>query len=188
MANTDAPNGFTPAYHLTGGTIRSQEMRIADGYAANIFNGDAVKLAADGTIQVAAAGDSLVGVFAGCSYTKADGEIVFSKYWPTGTDVAGSYATAYVYDDPKIVFRAQFDGASGIADIGQMADLVAGTGSTTTGRSAFEISSTTGTTTAQLRILDFVNSPSNDPASANAEAYVQIVEHEYAESPVGSGI
>ena len=30
MANVNAPNGFTPAYHLTGGTIRSKEYRIAD--------------------------------------------------------------------------------------------------------------------------------------------------------------
>lgn len=188
MANLDAPNGFTPAYHLTGGTVRSSEMRIADQYATSIFSGDLVKLVATGTIEVAAAGDSVVGVFAGCSYTAADGEVKFSKYWPASTDVKGAYATAYVYDDPKIVFRAQFDGASGIADIGQMADMVAGTGNTTTGRSGQEISSTTGTATAQLRILDFVGSPGNDPASNNAEAFVQIVEHEYAESPVGSGI
>jgi hypothetical protein len=188
MANTDAPNGFTPAYHLSGGTIRMKEYRIADGYATSIFNGDMVKLVAAGVVEQADAGDSVVGVFAGCQYTQANGEIKFSKHWPASTDVAGSYATAYVYDDPMIVFTAQFDGASGIADIGQMADIVVGTGNTSTGRSASEISSTTGTTTAQLRILDFVDSPDNDPASDNAVAYVQINEHEYNESAAASGI
>ena len=31
MANTDAPDGFTPAYHMYGGTIRPARMRIASG-------------------------------------------------------------------------------------------------------------------------------------------------------------
>ncbi len=189
MANVNAPNGFTPAYHLTGGTIRSKEYRIADDYATAIFSGDLVKLVAGGTIEVAGEGDSVIGVFAGCSFTKDNGEITFSKHWPAAQSVSGSYATAYVYDDPSIVYAAQMEGASGIADIGQLADMDdANSGSTVTGRSAQQISSTTGTSTAQLRILDFVNTPDNDPASNYARVYVQIVEHEYAEAPVGSGV
>jgi hypothetical protein len=189
MANVNAPNGFTPAYHLTGGTIRSKEYRIADDYATAIFSGDLVKLVAGGTIEVAGEGDSVIGVFAGCSFAKDNGEITFSKHWPAAQSVSGSYATAYVYDDPSIVYAAQMEGASGIADIGQLADMDdANSGSTVTGRSAQQISSTTGTSTAQLRILDFVNTPDNDPASNYARVYVQIVEHDYAESPAGTGI
>ena len=37
MANTDAPNGFTPAYHIYGGTIRPAEMRIASGTSTSIL-------------------------------------------------------------------------------------------------------------------------------------------------------
>jgi len=146
-------------------------------------------LVAGGTIEVAGEGDSVIGVFAGCSFAKDNGEITFSKHWPAAQSVSGSYATAYVYDDPSIVYAAQMEGASGIADIGQLADMDdANSGSTVTGRSAQQISSTTGTSTAQLRILDFVNTPDNDPASDYARVYVQIVEHEYAESPAGTGI
>ena len=29
MANVNSPNGFTPAYHMTGGTIRPSEFEIA---------------------------------------------------------------------------------------------------------------------------------------------------------------
>ena len=29
MANVNAPDGFTPAYHMYGGTIRPARMRIA---------------------------------------------------------------------------------------------------------------------------------------------------------------
>lgn len=189
MANSDNPNGFTPAYHLTGGTIRMTEMRIADDYGTAIFSGDLVKLVAGGTVEVCAAGESPIGVFAGCNYTKDNGEVTFSTHWAASTSVNGSYATAHVYNDPDIVYRAQFDGASGIADIGQLTDMVAThSGSTTNGRSSQEISSSTGTSTATLRILDFVDSPDNDAASNNAEAYVQIAEHELNEGPAATGI
>ncbi|HIJ34601.1 MAG TPA: hypothetical protein HPP65_09385, partial [Gammaproteobacteria bacterium] len=100
MANSNNPNGFTPAYHLTGGTIRMNEMRIADDYATSIFAGDLVSQAADGTIAVAGEGDQPIGVFAGCSYTKDSGEVVFSSHWAASTSVNGSYATANVYSDP----------------------------------------------------------------------------------------
>jgi len=180
MANTDSPNGFTPVKHLTGGTMRSAEMRIADDYNTAIFNGDMVKLAADGTIEVASAGNRVVGVFAGCKFTKDDGAIVYSKHWPASQSVLGSYATAYVYTDPNIVYRAQSSGASGIADIGQLADMISThAGSTTTGRSGQEVNTTTGTGTAQVRILEFINDGANDPASDNAEMLVVIHEHEY---------
>jgi len=189
MANSDNPNGFTPAYHATGGTIRMSEMRIADDYATSIFSGDLVTQTAGGTIAVAAAGDQPIGVFAGCSYTKDDGEIKFSPYWDASTSVDGDYAVANVFSDPSIVYRAQFDVASGIADIGQLADMITThAGSSVNGRSGQEISSTTGTATATLRILDFVTSPDNDSESNNAEAFVQIVEHKLNESPVATGI
>ena len=45
MANTDKPDGFTPAYHMYGGVIRPAEMRIASGYGTSIFSGDVVTLA-----------------------------------------------------------------------------------------------------------------------------------------------
>lgn len=189
MANTDSPNGFTPAYHLTGGTIRQTEMRIADDYNTAIFSGDLVKRVAAGTIEVCAAGDVPTGVFMGCSFTKDDGEVVFSKHWPASQSVSGSYATAFVMDDPNVVLRAQFDGASGIADLGQLADMVAThSGSTVNGRSGQEVSSTTGTSTATFRILEFVDSPSNDPASDNAEVLVTFAEHAYMPSAVAAGV
>jgi len=187
MANTDAPNGFTPAYHQSGGVIRAKEYRIADDYATAIFNGDMVILTTDGTIIVGAASTPAVGVFAGCSFTKDGGEVVFSKHWPAAQSVLGSYATAYVYDDPNIVFRAQFSVASGIAILGGTCDLLATAGSTTTGRSAMELDSG-DLTDVLIRVLDFVDSPNNDPASNNAEAYCMIAEHQLAVSATSGDI
>ena len=42
MANTDKPDGFTPAYHMYGGVIRPAKMRIASETSASIFSGDVV--------------------------------------------------------------------------------------------------------------------------------------------------
>jgi len=181
MANSDNPNGFTPAYHLSGGTIRMKEYRIADDYSENIFTGDIVSLHTDGTIIMGAASTPAIGVFAGCAYTKDNGEIVFSKYWADDQSISGSFATAYVFDDPNIVFRAQFSGASGVAQIGSTFDLLATGGSTSTGRSAHEIDSADATDVL-LRMLDFVGDPSNDSTLDNAEAYVMISEHQLVPS------
>ena len=64
MANTDAPNGFTPAYHLYGGVIRPQKLRIESGTSAAIFSGDVVNLSSGYVIQGTATGTP-AGVFAG---------------------------------------------------------------------------------------------------------------------------
>ena len=46
MANVDAAFGAKPVRHLTGGVIRANEWKIVKEYAANVFTGDFVKLAA----------------------------------------------------------------------------------------------------------------------------------------------
>ena len=180
MANTDAAFGAKPVRHLTGGTIRANEWKIlGDGTSSsNIFTGDFVKLGATGYIDVAAAGNRLLGVFAGCSYTNSSGEQVYSKYYPASTTAQNSGdITAYVYDDPNIVFAIQSSGSADFADIGNLADIVAGTGSTTTGQSKFEINGTTGTGTANLRILGLYNEPKN-AYGTNGVLEAVIWEHE----------
>ena len=62
MANLDAPSGAKPLRHNSGGTIRSKEYKIASGSSTNIFTGDFVKLLNTGYIDVAAAGNRLLGV------------------------------------------------------------------------------------------------------------------------------
>ena len=62
MANVNSPNGFTPAYHMSGGTIRPSEFEIASGTNASIFSGDVVNLSSGLVIQGTATGAPL-GVF-----------------------------------------------------------------------------------------------------------------------------
>ena len=56
MANVNDPNGFTPAYHMSGGTIRPSEFAIASGTTGAIFSGDVVNLASGLVIQGTATG------------------------------------------------------------------------------------------------------------------------------------
>jgi hypothetical protein len=178
MANLDAPAGAKPFRHLSGGMIRASEYKIASGTSSDIFTGDFVKLLSTGYIDVASAGNRILGVFAGVKYTASDGEVVYKKYFPTGTTTLGSAdVTAYVYDDPNITYRIQSAGSADFTDIGNLADHVAGSGSTTTGQSGHEISGTTGTGTAGLRILRLIDDPDNS-AGTNGELEVAIYEHE----------
>jgi hypothetical protein len=181
MANVDAPNGAKPVRHLTGGVIRAREWKIiGDGNASsNIFTGDFVKLQSSGYITVAAAGNRLLGVFAGCKYTASDGTPKFAKYWPASTATLGSAdVTAYVYDDPNIVFAIQGNGTDAFTQVGNLANIVVTAGSTTTGQSKMELDTgNIGTGTANLRILGITDDPKNS-WGANTEQEVLIHEHE----------
>jgi hypothetical protein len=175
MANADAAFGFVPLRHMSGYAPRANKYTITSGLAENIFTGDAVILAADGTLQPAAATEvNIIGVFGGCSYTASDGSYVYSEYWPTGT--VATDIIAYVYDDPYIVFKAQSAGSPAQTNIGNCADIVAGAGSTTTGTSGFEISGTMAAGTAQTKIVAIYDAPENS-FGANAVMEVLINEH-----------
>lgn len=176
MANADVARGFWPLRHLTGGTIRTSEYAIASTYGTNIFKGDVVKLVAGGGIELAAAGNRFVGVFNGVSYTKSNGEKVFSQYWPAST--TATEIKASVFDDPNIVFGVQSAGSTVEADIGNLGDHVAGTGSTTTGNSAHELNGSTGTGVGGFRVLGKIDAPDN-AYGTNVNLEVHALEHEY---------
>ena len=63
-------------------------------------------------------------------------------------------------------------------DVGNNADIVVGSGSTTTGTSGMELdSSTKNTTSAQLRIVELIQTADN-AIGTNAKWLVKINEHE----------
>lgn len=180
MANTNAPYGFRPLRHGSGGVIRHSKRRIASGYATAIYAGDPVKLLNTGVINLAAAGDRILGIFAGCNLVKSDGTVMFSPYWPASTASLGAAdVEAFVYDDPNIIYQVQSGGTPAVADIGLLADHVAGTGSAVTGQSGAYLSGTMATGTASFRILDFVNKPDNE-VGHYADLEVQLFESELA--------
>jgi hypothetical protein len=142
MANTDTPNGFTPAGHKNGGTIRANKLKIAYNYGTAIYSGDAVILASGLVTKAADSSATVDGIFQGCSYRNNSGEVIFSPYWPGAalSDTA-AIVDAYVYTDKGFLFEVQCVTGTALtqAHIGVACDLAGTTGSTITGRSYMEV-------------------------------------------------
>ena len=175
MANVDAAFGLVPVRQMSGNSPRANKYTIASGLAENIFMGDLVILINTGLLTPHSAGEANnIGVFAGVSYTAADGSYVYSEYWPSGT--VATDIIAYVYDDPYTVFKVQSAGTPAQTNVGNCADVVAGAGSTLTGQSGFELNGTMAAGIASCKILAIYDSPDN-AFGANAIMEVLINEH-----------
>lgn len=194
MASTATPYGFRAVNELGGlpyaGSTRSFPINPS-GYNTNIYNGSLVYVASTGYLQIATstgadattngfptgtANTGCVGVFVGCTYTNAQGQIIYSQYYPANTaSVQGSTITAYVVDDDRAVFQVQADGSLTFAALGANVYLAAAqstsTGSTTTGNSTTAVSATAVTTTAAFRVIGFVN----NAQSQSGDAYTDIL-------------
>lgn len=171
-----APYGLKPV-NLIGGQAyagSTRLLKIASGYAANIFYGDVVKLVSTGTVEkdTGTTTGTPVGVFLGCTYTDPSSKQPrWSQYWPTGT--VASDAQAYVVDDPDVLFKvaAVSSGTTvafyGQSVIGNNVALVQNSGSTTTGDSAVAIDGTSAAATVSLPIRIIAGVP--DTVNASGE-------------------
>lgn len=171
-----APYGLKPV-NLIGGQVyagSTRLLKIASGYAANIFYGDVVKLVSSGTVEkdTGTSTGTPVGVFMGCTYTDPSSKQPrWSQYWPTGT--VASDAQAYVVDDPDVLFKvASVSSGTTVAFyaqtvIGNNVSLVQNSGSTTTGDSAVAIDGSSAATTVSLPIRIIAGVP--DTANASGE-------------------
>lgn len=164
MSATAAPYGARPIGTLSANGSFSGKVRhikIASGYAANIYTGDFVKLVSAGTIEkdTGTATMTPVGIFMGCAYTDpTSGQLTFNQRWPTGTVAAD--AVGYVIDDPDVLFQMQSNGSLAQTALGNNSAVVQTAGSDSIGQSKNAISSSSATTaTLPLRIIDFVSGP-----------------------------
>jgi len=190
MANVNAPNGFTPLRHLTGGVIRPQEYPIANSYGTNIASGDLVTMTTDGTVIRGTAGGNALGVFYGVEYIEnSTGDVKFSKVWNANTDVkANTTVKALVYDDPNITYKVQCNGTFAAANVGELANVTIGTYNSTFGYSTDELDiATLATTSKVLRILRLVDEP-NNAAGADAKVEVVINKSLYGVGAAGAGV
>jgi len=170
----DKPYGLKPI-NLIGGQVfagATRQIKIASGYATDIFYGDVVRtndagviVKEDGTTTIT----RVVGVLLGVQFTNpSTKQIQFQQFWPAGTVAAD--AVAFVADDPDQLFKvaAVSSGTTvafyGRTLVGNNVSLVQNSGSTVTGNSAVAIDGTSANTTASLpiRIVDVV------PDTANA--------------------
>ena len=175
----DKPYGLKPV-NLIGGQVfagSTRNMKIASGYATNIFYGDVVKLVSDGTVEkdtgtTTVAANGVAGVFLGCTYTNpSTKQPVWSQYWPASTVASDAYAI--VADDPDVLFKvaAVSSGTTvafyGQTVIGNNVALVQNSGSTTTGDSAVGVDGTSAAATVSLPIRIVAGVP--DTANSSGE-------------------
>lgn len=192
MSSTSAPFGFRASFHNSG-QMRPKAYTIASAYAANIFEGDPVKLVDAGTVQLGTsdgtrsgtvAGILLLGIFAGCQYTDALGKPTVSSYWPSG--VTATDITAWVYDDPETLFNVQYSnpGTPGTTTmqtaVGEQMDWVVASpgGSTSTGLSNTQIG-VIEATSGQFQLTGFAGEINDSITDAYIVAIVRINEHIY---------
>lgn len=199
MANISKINGFKPVKHVSGSPYNGQAnvyfVPATDSTA--LFVGDVVKLAADGnadgypqvtaaTAGVAGTGAAAVGVVVGVINTKLDpitgkmsaGSISLDtpQYRPASTAqyVLVADATDVVYEVEATSAGSAYSFA--VADIGQNANLFAGSGSTTTGNSAFSLDMADKGATATLPFKIVGTSPKvgNEPTGNYTKVLVQL--------------
>lgn len=176
MATTASPYGLKPVNRVDGmpyaGATQTFLINPA-GTGTNIFYGSVVIINADGYIALSTAtgedlttnnlggsGVGAIGVFVGCEYTNAQGQIINSQYYPSGTT---GVVTAKVITDPNVVFQGQLDGSGAQSVLGTNTYFAAvqstSTGSTQTGNSTSALESTVVTTAAAFRIVGFASGP-----------------------------
>lgn len=184
----NAPFGLQPRRKLTNDELVQNSYLIASGYATSLYTGDPVVVLADGTIGIGVAGTGILGVFNGCQYTNALNQVVFSPFWTAATVTQGAVAaTAFVYDDPNIVYDIQVSNTANVVptfaatDINQNANFAVAAGganlipqnpaagSTVTGQSAYylDFNSLNTTATLSLKILGFTPVPGNGPSTVD---------------------
>lgn len=193
MANVDSPFGLRPVRHLSGAPWNGQVRRylLPSSDTSNRFIGDPVTLGGDAgasglvvngvpawglaTVAIGVAGSPWVGVITGFEITPTDLSI---RYGP-----ASANRIALVCDDPNVIFEIQeVSGGTALtsAEVGLNANGVAGTGSTTTGLSGWELNNSgeATTNTLNLKILGLVQREDNDYGE-HAKWEVLINDHLY---------
>lgn len=204
MANTSKINGFRPVKHVTGAPYNGQAniYGVASGDSTALFVGDVVKLAADGNaagIQyvtahaagVAGTGQPALGVVVGVINTKLDpvdgrmsaGSISLDTpvYRPGSVE-----QYVLVADAPDLIYEVEATAAGSaysfaVADVGQNANIFAGSGSTTTGNSAHSLNMSDKGTAATLpfKIVGVSKKIDNEVTGNYTKVLVQINNHQY---------
>ena len=189
MANQDAAFGLRPIGKV-GQNDANQGLSEYDVSASSaaIFFQDPVRAASQGTIRVAAAGETLIGSLNGIFFTDANtSKPTFANHLKasnTATDIV-----AFVADDPYERFEIQSDNtlASAQTDVFMNYDILYTAGDSANFVSKVELDdSTVSTTSGQLKVMGVTNNiENNDLTASNVNFVVTINEHFYKAAVAG---
>ena len=166
MANTAAPYGLKPVKRVDGmpyaGAVTEFLIDPA-GTTASIYNGNVVYLSGGYVTPSTDAGTAadplvnVVGVFTGCSYINAQGQLIFSQYYPTGTT---GVVKAKVITDPSVLYQAQSSGSIAQSEIGIEVGMNSATqtGSATTGNGTNSVGAANDAG-ASFTVVEIVSTP-----------------------------
>lgn len=166
----DAAFGLRPIFQ-GGEQPPLEEIYVDSSNATAIFQYDPIKRESDGYATPSGAGGQILGVALGL----LDSNRHPLKYLPVSTAGYVQYVPA---DDVRVRFLVQEDSdASNITDAGLNFDLAATAGVTTSGRSRYEIDSSSGTTgSAQVRVVATDPTVGAATSGSNRNWVVQIIE------------
>ena len=188
MATTASPYGFVPVRKADGtpySGARDAFLITPAGVAQNIGYGSLVEINA-GYVQLASGtgadattnnlgGNTIggLGVFVGCEYINAEGQLIFNQYYPSGT----ANATAYVVVDPGVTFQVQADGAIAQAALGHNAPLTGAQNATTS----------VNTATKAFKVIGFVTKTGSAIGDAKTDVLVKfnLPYHQFGTGIVG---
>ena len=147
------------------------EYSIAASTSSAIYQNDPVKAASTGAIDVAAAGDTLIGSLNGVFYTDAT---TSKPTWANHLEAsnAATDIVGFVSDDPYERFEIQSSGTLAIADINLNANLAYAAGSSANYISKTEVTTASGMTTnaKQIKVIGVTRDAENNQL-ANATTY-----------------
>jgi hypothetical protein len=183
MANVDRPNGFRFVKSSTGAVVPViRTVGVAD--SADIWRGDAIALSS-GLATEAASGDTILGVAIGFGKidpttgsvsTMMDPDERTIQYYDDSNSTHTDYVVFYIPAEGNI-FEVQTATALTIA-VGATADLLPTNGSTTTGISAHEI---TTSSNADVEVVQIPDLPDNDNTLVNGRYWVQFATTQFGQ-------
>jgi hypothetical protein len=139
---------------MEGSTGNLHDLPIAPGNVTPIYKGDMVSLTAGFVTQgIVTPGTKFIGIFWGCRYTAANGDVVFSNYWDGGTGRTNIQAQIAFLPAGMTALVKGIDGAAyTAADIGTRKAHVFNAGDARTGMSRATLAAP-GATTASAGFI-----------------------------------
>jgi hypothetical protein len=177
MANADRLTGFRAVKSLNGAPVTQliRQVGVRDG--TDCFVGDAINLAT-GLAEPADTNEAIHGV--AVAFGKVNSMTgKYNAYDPTSLDVPNYYDDSanthtdwvcYYIPAEQAIFACQTDAANTFT-VGVTCDILATAGSTTTGMSAHEL--TTTTSNGDCWVVEIPDIIDNDVTAANAEYWVR---------------